>query len=86
VKRSGWNKDSYIKEAGNLFKEEVGKPFKYAKSVPILHKLPKFDPMIATNNSSHSSHLGVGAEDDSSTSHQSHVVATTPPTGVSKEG
>jgi hypothetical protein len=42
--------------------------------------------MIATNNSSPSSHLGIGADDDSSTSHQSHVVAKTPPTSVSKEG
>ena len=86
-KRSGWNEDNYIdEEAGNLFKEEVGEPFKYAKCVSILHKLPKFDPMIVMNNSSPSSHLGVGADDDSSTSHQSHVVATTPPAGVSKEG
>ena len=40
VKQSGWNEDNYIKEAaGNLYKEEVGKPFKkYAKCVPILHK------------------------------------------------
>jgi hypothetical protein len=86
AKRSGWNEDNYIEEAGNLFKEEVGKPFKYAKCVPILHKLPKFDPMIVMNNSSPSSHLGIGADDDSSTSHQSHVVTTTPPTVVSKEG
>jgi hypothetical protein len=86
VKQSGWNEDNYIEEAGNLFKEEVGETFKYAKCVPILHQLPKCDPMIATNNSSPSSHLGIGADDDSSTSHQSHVVAKTPPTSVSKEG
>jgi hypothetical protein len=46
VKRSGWNEDNFIEEAGNLFKEEQGEPFKYAKCVPVLHKLPKFDPML----------------------------------------
>jgi hypothetical protein len=86
VKQSGWNEDNYVEEAGNLFEEEVGETFKYAKCVPLLHKLPKCDPMIATNNSSPSSHLGIGADDDSNTSHQSHVVATFPPTSVSKEG
>ena len=87
VKRSGWNEDKYIEEAGNLFKEEVGEPFKYAKCVPILHKLPKFDPMFVMNDSSPSSYLGDGADDDStSTGHQSNVVTTTPPTGLSKAG
>jgi hypothetical protein len=87
AKRSGWNEDNYIDEAGNLFKEEVGEPFKYAKCVPVLHKLPKFDPMLLImNNSSPSSYLGVGADDDSSTGHQSNVVTATPPMGVSKEG
>ena len=76
MKQGGWNKDNYIEEAGNLFKEEVGEPFKNAKCAPILHKLPKFDPMIATNNSSPSSHLGIGTDDDSSTKHQNQVVAT----------
>ncbi|KAI2502811.1 No apical meristem-associated C-terminal domain [Fragilaria crotonensis] len=88
VKRSGWNEDNYIEEAGNLYKEEVGEPFKYAKCVPILHKLPKFDPMLVLNDSSPSSYLGVGAaadDDSSSMGCQSNaVVATTPPTGVSK--
>jgi len=46
VNRSGWNEDKYIEEAGNLYLSEVGEPFKYAKCVPVLHKLPKFDPMV----------------------------------------
>ena len=47
VPRSGWNEDDYIAEAGNLYREEVGEPFKCAKCVPIVHKLPKFDPMLS---------------------------------------
>ena len=90
VKRSGWNEDNYIEEAGNLFKEEVGEPFKYAKCVPILHKLPKFDPMLAvTKDSSPSSYLGVGGatdkNDNRSMGLESNVVTTTPPTGGSKQ-
>ena len=37
TKPSRWNEDNYIEEAGNLFKAEVGKPFKHAKCVLILH-------------------------------------------------
>ena len=34
----------------------------YAKCVPILHKLPKFDPMLVMNDSSPSSYLGIGGD------------------------
>ena len=61
--RSGWNEDNYIEEAGKLYQAEVGEPFKCAKCVPVVHKLPKFDPMIASVVS-HSSPAG-SADDDS---------------------
>ena len=46
INKSGWNKDKYIKEVGNLYLSEVREAFKYAKCVPVLHKPPKFDPMV----------------------------------------
>ena len=61
VPRSGWNEDDYIAEAGNLYREEVGEPFKCAKCVPIVHKLPKFDPML-----SNVARLSTGNPDDDS--------------------
>jgi hypothetical protein len=45
--KSGWNEAKYIEEAGNLYKNETGEIFRFAKCVPVLHKLPKFDPMVA---------------------------------------
>ena len=51
VDRSGWNEDKYIEEAENLYSLEVGESFKYAKCVPVLHKLPKFDPMVGVARS-----------------------------------
>ena len=46
VPRSGWNEEMYTKEASKLFKSETGKQFRLEKCVPILQKLPKFDPMV----------------------------------------
>jgi hypothetical protein len=46
INKSGWNEDKYIEEAGNLYLSEVGEAFTYAKSVPVLHKLPKSVPMV----------------------------------------
>jgi hypothetical protein len=60
------NEDNYIEEAGTLYQEEVGKPFKCAKCVPVVHQLPKFDPMI-TSVVSHSSPDN-SADDDSNAS------------------
>ncbi len=51
VDRSGWNKEKCIEEAGNLYSLEVGEIFKYAKCVPVLQKLPKFDPIVGVARS-----------------------------------
>jgi hypothetical protein len=61
--QSEWNEDNYVEEAGKLYQEEVGEPFKCAKCVPVVHQLPKFDPMI-TSVVSHSS-PDDAADDDS---------------------
>ena len=61
MKRSGWNKDSYVKEASKLYKEEVGKTFGLEKCVVVLHKLPKFDLMVSGTEDS-SSHVVAGSE------------------------
>jgi hypothetical protein len=61
VKRSGWNEDNYVEEASKLYKEEVGKEFGLEKCVDVLHKLPKFDPMVSGTEES-SSHVVAGSE------------------------
>jgi hypothetical protein len=38
-------KASRLNKPGKLYLSEVGESFKYAKPVPVLHKLPHFDPM-----------------------------------------
>jgi hypothetical protein len=55
VKRSGWNEDNYLEEASKLYKEEVGKTFGLENCVPVLHKLPKFDPMLSGSTEESSS-------------------------------
>ena len=57
VKRSGWNEDNYVEEASKLYNEEVGKPFGLEKCVVVLHKLPKFDPMVSGTEDCSSSHV-----------------------------
>ena len=52
VVESGWNEEMYMEEAGKQYFEEVGEDFKDVKCVPVLHKLPKFDPMVAQINDS----------------------------------
>ncbi len=46
MQKSGWNEDKHIKEASALYKSDTGETFRFAKCAPILHKLPKFDPMV----------------------------------------
>ena len=46
MQKSGWNEDKYIEEASALYKSDTGETFRFAKCVPVLHKLPKFDPMV----------------------------------------
>jgi hypothetical protein len=43
MQKSGWNKDKYIEEASALYKSDTGETFGFAKCIPVLHKLPKFD-------------------------------------------
>jgi hypothetical protein len=76
--RSGWNEDNYIEEAGKLYQAEVGEPFKCAKCVPVVHKLPKFDPMITSSVVSHSSSPRDVADDDGSNPSTGDVVSTPP--------
>jgi hypothetical protein len=60
VKRSGWNKDNNVEEASKLYKKEVGKTFGLEKCIVVLHKLPKFDPMVSGTKDS-SSHVVAGS-------------------------
>ena len=84
--QSGWNEDNYVEEAGKLYQEEVGEPFKCAKCLPVVHQLPKFDPMI-TSVVSYSSPDNA-ADNDSNTSdvirnppRQGNVTNTAPAQG-----
>jgi hypothetical protein len=53
INKSGWNEDKYVEEASNLYKGETGEPFRFQKCVTaVLHKLPKFDPMVVVGLSS----------------------------------
>ncbi len=52
MNKSGWNEDKYVEEASNFYKGETGEPFCFQKCVPVLHKLPKFDPMVVVGLSS----------------------------------
>ena len=49
------NEYDYIDKAGKLYQAEVDEPFKCAKCVPVVQKLPKFDPMITSSVVSNSS-------------------------------
>ena len=42
----------YVKEASNLYKGETGEFFCFKKYVPVMHKLPKFDPMVVVGAAS----------------------------------
>jgi hypothetical protein len=64
VKRSGWNEDNYVEEASKLYQEEVGKTFGLEKCVDVLHKLPKFDPMVSGTEES-STPVVAGSDDTS---------------------
>jgi hypothetical protein len=44
-KKSGWNKEKYMFEASEKYAKETGEKFWFQKCVPILHGLPKFDPV-----------------------------------------
>ena len=47
MNKSEWNKDKYVEEASALYKSDTGDIFRFAKCVlPVLHKLPKLDPMV----------------------------------------
>jgi hypothetical protein len=46
LEQCGWNEEKYIEEAGTLYLSEKGEPFKYAKCVPGVPKLPTFDLMV----------------------------------------
>jgi hypothetical protein len=64
VKHSGWNEDNYVEEASKLYQEEVGKTFGLEKCVDVLHKLPKFDPMVSGTEES-STPVVAGSDDTS---------------------
>ncbi len=44
MQKSGWNK--YIEAANALYKLNTGETVRFAKCIPILHKLPKLDPTV----------------------------------------
>ena len=64
-----------MEEAGKLCFEEVGEDFKYVKCVSVLHKLPKFDPMVAQINDSSSMPTSVTAGADADPESDSTSVA-----------
>ena len=46
MNKSGWNEDKYVEEASAVYQSDTGEVFQFAKCVPVLHKLPKLDPMV----------------------------------------
>jgi Predicted ATPase with chaperone activity len=48
--KSGWTEDNYLEEAGCLYEDEYNKPFNFMACLLVLHKHPKFDPMVNTGN------------------------------------
>ena len=46
MNKGGWNEDKHVEEASALYQSDTGEVFRFAKCVPVLHKLPKFDPMV----------------------------------------
>jgi hypothetical protein len=48
--QSGVNEEGYIEQANELFNEIEGKQFKFDKCIPILHQMPKFNPMKKWNS------------------------------------
>ena len=47
MNKSRWNEDKYVEEASSLYQSGTGEVFRFAKCVlPVLQKLPKFDPMV----------------------------------------
>jgi hypothetical protein len=51
MNKSGWNEEKYVKEAGK-YKGETGELFRFKKCVPVLDKLPKFNPMVVAGATS----------------------------------
>ena len=45
-KPSGWKEEDLIKAAKEAFEEATGKEFKFDHCVEVLHKMPKYNPMI----------------------------------------
>jgi No apical meristem-associated C-terminal domain len=87
VERSGWNEEKYIEEAGNLYLSEIGEPFKYAKCVPVVHKLPKFDPMVQKKYTAEpriQSPGDISDSDDGNNGDRDYVVKK-PPTSSNKK-
>ena len=87
VEQSGWNEEKYIEEAGNLYLSEVGEPFKYAKCVHVVHKLPKFDPMVQkyTAEPRIQSPGDISDSDDGNNDDSDYVVKKKPPPSSSKK-
>jgi hypothetical protein len=46
LSKIGWNKEKYVEEASNLYKVVTGEIICFARCVPVLHKVPKFDPKV----------------------------------------
>ena len=51
----GGTRISTWKKLQSCMRQRVGEPFKHTKCVPILHQLPKFDPMVPTHSCAPSS-------------------------------
>ena len=45
-KPSGWVHEDLVKAAEAMYAEHEGKPFIFSACIPILHKMPKYTPMI----------------------------------------
>jgi len=47
LNHSGWKEEDYIKAAAETYLDMMGQPFKWTHCVEILHKMPRFHPMMA---------------------------------------
>ena len=47
LNHSGWKEEDYISAAADTYLEMIGAPFKWSHCVEVLHKMPRFHPMMA---------------------------------------
>jgi hypothetical protein len=69
--KSGWTEEMYIEAAAETFGEVHDSPFRFKECIAVVHQMPKFNPMVASNMESDEVE-GNDDDDDNETEPQKH--------------